>query len=133
MAQAPTIVIVDDAPDVRSVIRTRLRVSGRFDVVGEAADGVQAIKLADEQRPSVMLLDVSMPVMDGLEALPRIREVSPLTRVVLFSGFEEQGLVDRARALGAADFFEKSVPLDRLVERLLELASTPPHISAAPR
>ncbi len=126
MEQAPTIVIVDDAADVRSVIRTRLRVSGHFNVVGEAADGVQAIKLADEQRPSLMLLDVSMPVMDGLEALPRIRAVSPLTRVVLLSGFEEKGLVDRARALGAADFFEKSVPLDRIVQRLLDLASASP-------
>jgi PAS domain S-box-containing protein len=132
MATAPTIVIVDDAPDVRSVLRTRLRVSGAFDVVGEAADGMQAVAVAAEQQPTVMLLDVSMPVMDGLEALPRIREVSPLTRVVLFSGFEEQGLVDRARALGAADFFEKSVPLDLLVERLLELATAPPSVAPAP-
>jgi PAS domain S-box-containing protein len=124
MGQAPTIVIVDDAPEVRSMIRTHVRVSGHFEVVGEAGGGVQAIKLAAEQQPSVMLLDVSMPVMDGLEALPRIREVSPLTRVVMFSGFEERGLAERARALGAADFFEKSVPLDRLVARLLELAST---------
>jgi PAS domain S-box-containing protein len=132
MGQALTIVIVDDAPDVRSVIRTHLRVSGHFEVVGEAADGVQAIALANEQRPSLMLLDVSMPVMDGMEALPRIRKVSPLTRVVLFSGFEEKGLVDRALALGAADFFEKSVPLDRLVQRLLELATAPPVIATAP-
>jgi PAS domain S-box-containing protein len=132
MAQAPTIVIADDAPDVRSVLRTRLRVSGHFDVVGEAADGAQAIEVAAQQQPSVMLLDVSMPVMDGLEALPRIREVSPLTRVVVFSGFAEQGLVDRARALGAADFFEKSVPLDLLVQRLLELATAPPSAPPTP-
>jgi PAS domain S-box-containing protein len=132
MAAAPTIVIVDDAPDVRSVIRTHLRVSGELEVVGEAADGAQAIEVAAELAPALMLLDVSMPGMDGLEALPRIRDVSPLTRVVLFSGFEEQGLVDRARALGAADFFEKSAPLDVLVRRLVELASAPPSVPAPP-
>jgi hypothetical protein len=132
MAAAPTIVIVDDAPDVRSVIRTHLRVSGELEVVGEAADGAQAIEVAAELEPALMLLDVSMPGMDGLEALPRIRDVSPLTRVVLFSGFEEQGLVDRARALGAADFFEKSAPLDVLVRRLVELASAPPSVPAPP-
>jgi PAS domain S-box-containing protein len=126
MPERPTIVIVDDAADVRRVIGTRLRVSGELEVVGEASDGVEAVKLAEEHAPSLMLLDVSMPVMDGLEALPRVLEVSPSTRVVLFSGFEEQGLVDRALALGAADFFEKSVPLDLLVLRLLDLSSAAP-------
>jgi PAS domain S-box-containing protein len=108
------------------VIGTRLRVSGELEVVGEAADGLEAVEQAEKHSPTLMLLDVSMPVMDGLEALPRVLEVSPATRVVLFSGFEEQGLVDRALALGAADFFEKSVPLDLLVLRLLELASAAP-------
>src|SRR3954452_7747390 len=126
MPERPTIVIVDDAPDVRRVIGTRLRVSGELEVVGEAADGLEAVELAEKHSPELMLLDVSMPVMDGLEALPRVLEVSPSTRVVLFSGFEEQGLVDRALALGAADFFEKSVPLDLLVSRLLELTSAAP-------
>ena len=62
--------IVDDDDDVRVLIRTRLRVSGLFDVVGEGADGAEAVALAEEHRPSLMLLDVSMPGMDGLEALP---------------------------------------------------------------
>jgi len=88
-----TIVVVDDAPDVRALVKTRLRLSGSFDVVGEAGDGATAVALAVEHRPDVMLLDVSMPGMDGLEALPRILESSPATKVVLYSGFEEQGLV----------------------------------------
>ena len=121
-ATVPTIVIVDDAPDVRRLMRARLRVSGVFDVVGEGTDGHDAIELAEHHKPSLMLLDVSMPEVDGLEALPRILEVSPQTRVVLFSGFEEQGLVEKANALGAAAFLEKSIPIDSLIDRLLEIA-----------
>ena len=118
-ADAPTVVVVDDAPDVRILVRTRLRVSGRFEVVGEGGDGEQAVELAARLRPALMLLDVSMPGTDGLEALPRVLEASPETRVVMFSGFEESGLVDRAMALGAAAFVEKSTPVDLLLDRLL--------------
>jgi PAS domain S-box-containing protein len=119
-------VIVDDDEDVRLLIRTRLRMSGLFEVVGEGADGAAAVALAKEHRPSLMLLDVSMPGVDGLEALPRVRAVSPNTRVVMFSGFEEQGLVDRTRELGAVAFFEKSMSLDALIERLAAIVAADP-------
>ncbi|MFC4786931.1 PAS domain S-box protein [Nocardioides sp. MAHUQ-72] len=118
----PSIVIVDDAADVRVLMKSRLRISGMFTIVGEGADGAQAIELACRHRPDLMLLDVSMPGVDGLEALPEIRRLSPTTRVVLFSGFEEQGLAERAEELGAAAFVEKSTPVDTLVDRLLAVA-----------
>ncbi len=123
---AATIVIVDDAPEVRLLLRTRLGMSGRLRVVGEGADGAEAIALAERHQPSLMLLDVSMPGMDGLEALPRVLAASPPTRVVLYSGFEEQGLVQRAQQLGAAAFIEKSAPVDSLVERLLAVLDVHP-------
>jgi PAS domain S-box-containing protein len=116
---APTIVIVDDAAEVRLLVKTRLRLAGSVTVVGEGADGTEAVALATEHRPSLLLLDVSMPVMDGFEALPRVLEASPDTRVVLYSGFEEEGLAQRARELGAAAFLEKSASIDALVEDLL--------------
>jgi PAS domain S-box-containing protein len=119
-------VIVDDDDDVRVLIRTRLRVSGLFDVVGEGADGAEAVALAKEHRPSLMLLDVSMPGVDGLEALPRVRQVSPNTRVVMFSGFEEQGLVEKTRELGSVAFFEKSISLATLIERLAAIVAVEP-------
>jgi PAS domain S-box-containing protein len=97
--EATTVVLVDDAPEVRSLVRTHLRLSGRFTVVGEGGSGLDAVQLAEQHRPSLMLLDVSMPQMDGLEALPRVLEASPGTRVVLFSGFDERGLAARGRAL----------------------------------
>jgi PAS domain S-box-containing protein len=115
----PTLVIVDDAPDVRMLVKTRLRLSGRFDLVGEGGDGSEAVALAQQYEPDLMLLDVSMPGVDGLEALPQVLAVSPSTLVVLFSGFEEQGLVEKARQLGAAAFIEKSAPIDAVIERLL--------------
>ncbi|MDX6326149.1 MAG: hypothetical protein QOK15_2503, partial [Nocardioidaceae bacterium] len=121
----PTIVVVDDASEVRLLMKTRLRASGRFDVVGEGADGREAVALAERLAPALMLLDVSMPGMDGLEALPEVVRVSPDTRVVLFSGFDEQGLADKARDLGAAAFLEKSVPVDELVNELLSLVDRP--------
>jgi PAS domain S-box-containing protein len=115
----PTIVLVDDAAEVRLLVRTRLRVDGRITVVAEGADGAEAVSHAAEHQPSLMLLDVSMPGTDGLEALPRVLEVSPRTRVVLYSGFEEHGLAERGAQLGAAAFVEKSTPIDALVEQLL--------------
>jgi PAS domain S-box-containing protein len=122
MADPPTIVVVDDAPDVRMLLKTKLRLSGRLDVVGEGADGYDAVALAQQHRPSLMLLDVSMPGRDGLAALPLVLDASPATRVVMFSGFDETGLADLTRALGASEFIQKSVPLEELVERLVSIA-----------
>ena len=114
----PTIVIVDDSPELRALVRSRLEHSGQFEVVGEGGDGGAAVLLAHNHTPNLMLLDTSMPTMDGLEALPLVLAVSPETKVVIFTGFEERGLADRARDLGAADFIEKSVPVGELPERL---------------
>ena len=125
-----TIVLVDDDTDVRVLVRTRLRMSGQFRVVGEGADGAEAVALAEQHRPSLMLLDISMPGVDGLEALPRVLEASPTTRIVVFSGFEEQGLADKTKELGASAFIEKSTSLDTLVERLAVI--TPDDGVAAP-
>lgn len=118
MSERPTIVLVDDSPELRALVGARLRASGLFEVVGEGADGGEAMMLAHEHSPSLMLLDTSMPVLDGLECLPLVLAVSPETRVVMYTGFSGRGLADRARELGASDFVEKSVPLDVLVDRL---------------
>jgi len=121
----PTIVIVDDAAEVRALVRTRLRLSGRLDVVGEGADGVEAVAAARVYLPDLMLLDVSMPVMDGLEALPLVLEASPGTRVVMYSGFSEEGLAQRARERGAVAFLEKSTSLEELADQLVALLDDP--------
>jgi PAS domain S-box-containing protein len=114
-----SIVLVDDAPDVRFLLRTRLRMTNRFDVVGEGENGEEAIELARQHQPQLVLLDVSMPVMDGLTALRELATAAPATKVVMFTGFEEQGLAERAKELGAVDLVEKSVSIDELVARLV--------------
>jgi PAS domain S-box-containing protein len=114
-----TVVVADDAPEVRALVRASLRAGGSFLVVGEAANGDEAVALARDRRPSLLLLDASMPVVDGLQALPLVLEVSPDTKVVMYSGFEEQGLAQAALALGAAGFIPKSAPIDTLTHRLM--------------
>jgi PAS domain S-box-containing protein len=133
MSGPPTVVVVDDADEVRALIRTRLRLSGRLEVVGEGGTGGDAIALAQQHQPGLMLLDVSMPEMDGLEALPQVLAASPGTRVVMYSGFEEHGLAQRTLELGASAFLEKSTPLDTLADQLLTvLAAAAPSHQAAP-
>ncbi|MBB3041136.1 PAS domain S-box protein [Nocardioides soli] len=133
-APRPTIVVVDDAAEVRALVRSRLRSSGLLDVVAEAGDGAEAVEVVRRLQPALVLLDVSMPVMDGLEALPRVLEAAPGTTVVMYSGFQEEGLAHRAAELGAAAFFEKLTSLDTLAGDLVDVldagGSTP---AAAPR
>lgn len=137
-----TVVLADDVPELRRLLRQILHWSARFTVVAEAADGTEAIALAEEHEPDILLLDISMPVMDGMEALPRIRAVSPRTKVVVLSGFEAERLEQTALEIGAAAYIEKGVPPALLITALLDVvdgnrderpppvpAPAPPHLS----
>jgi two-component system, chemotaxis family, chemotaxis protein CheY len=94
------VVICDDSTDIRELVRIVVEQDGNR-VVGEAANGREAIAKAEERQPDVVLLDLSMPVMDGLEALPEIQRVAPAARVVI------RGLVALALDLGAESFVTK--------------------------
>jgi len=115
------IVLVDDAQEMRELVALSLRIGGTFDVVGEAGNGAEAVDLTAATQPDLVLLDLSMPVMDGLEALPLILERSPDSVVVVFSGFDELQLGREARARGASAYVEKGVPLDVLARTLVEV------------
>jgi PAS domain S-box-containing protein len=121
---APTVVLVDDSLEVRAIVRRHLESSG-FDVVAEGGDGDDAILLAYRHEPDLLLLDISMPQVDGIEALPAILALSPMTKVAIFTGFEEPALASRARELGAAEFIEKSLPLEELPSRLRRTLAEP--------
>jgi len=116
-----SVVLVDDSKEVRSIVRRCLESSGLFDVVDEGGDGDEAFDLVHRHEPSLLLLDTSMPKVDGIEVLPSILALHPETKVVMFTGFEEQGLAARARELGAVDFVEKSIRLEELPDRLLRI------------
>jgi PAS domain S-box-containing protein len=115
-----SVVLVDDSTDVRTLVRMRLESSGLFDVLGEAGDGEEAIELVVQHHPDAVLLDVSMPAMDGLETLPAILAVRPETSVVMFSGFGGTDLTAELGELGALDYIEKSIPLEQLPDRLFQ-------------
>jgi PAS domain S-box-containing protein len=115
----PTIVVVDDSAEVRALVIARLSLSGRLEVVGDGDNGMEAIGLAYHHQPSLLLLDLSMPAMDGLEALAGVLAVAPDTKVVVYSGFEERGIANAAREMGAAGFIEKSLPIEQLVDEIL--------------
>jgi DNA-binding NarL/FixJ family response regulator len=116
-----TVLIVDDHPLTRSALGTLLRGSG-FEVVGEAEDGEQAIALAGELQPELVLLDLSMPGLDGLHALPRLRDVAPTAEVVVLTASGTEDNLLAAIRGGAAGYLLKSEPPDRIVEFLRGVA-----------
>jgi DNA-binding NarL/FixJ family response regulator len=117
--------LVDDAAELRLFVKLELEESGRFSVVAEAGDGASAAELAELHQPDLVLLDIAMPVQDGLEALPRIRRASPSTRIVMLSAFEEHRFGASALELGASAYVEKGVPSEELVARLAEIMGEP--------
>jgi DNA-binding NarL/FixJ family response regulator len=118
---AERILIVDDHPLTRSALATLLRQQG-FDVVGEAADGESAIERVAELAPDLVLLDLSLPGMNGLEALPRLRDAAPGAEVVVLTASgTEDNLLGAIRG-GAAGYLLKSEPPERIVEFLRGVA-----------
>ena len=115
------VVLVDDEPDVRFVVGRHLELSGHFAVVGEGSTGKDAVSLARELRPRLMLLDVWMPELDGLEALPEVRAASPDTTVVMLSALSGDRLEETARARGASAFLVKGASMSQLPPTLLEV------------
>jgi len=116
-----TVAVCDDQDGFRRVVAIVLGLASEIEVVGEASDGRQAIALAEKHQPDVLLLDIAMPEMDGLEALPRVREVSPATRVVMLTGVTAASVRERALAAGASAFIEKGIDIDDLAERIVEI------------
>jgi DNA-binding NarL/FixJ family response regulator len=120
-----TAVVVDDTPDIRMLIRMALEMDGGVRVVGEAENGRQGIEVVASHQPDVVVLDMAMPVMDGLEALPHIKRASPDTRVLVVSGFDNATMSASAVEAGADAYLQKGVPPALLLQRVRELAALP--------
>jgi NarL family two-component system response regulator LiaR len=109
------VVIADDHAVVRQGLRTFLELQDGIEVVGEAADGVEALELVERTEPDVALLDLVMPRLGGLEAIRRIREVAPATRVLVLTSFADDDTVLPAVRAGAAGYLLKDVQPPELV------------------
>jgi DNA-binding NarL/FixJ family response regulator len=116
------VLICDDVAGIRSLLRVVLGLSPRLRVVGEASDGREAIAEAARTQPDVVLLDLVMPNMDGLEALAEIRRVAPAARVVILSGLDASAMAEQALKLGAVRYLEKGTDPDRIAATLEEVA-----------
>ena len=117
-----TVVVCDDVPELRELARTVLEETGDMKVVAEAGDGREAIELIERHQPDVVVLDLSMPEMDGLEAIPLIHQVAPATEIVVFSGFEEGRVADVALQLKASRYVRKGASLEELRDAVRDLA-----------
>jgi DNA-binding NarL/FixJ family response regulator len=112
--------LVDDVDDVRRLVRTALRFRGGFEVVAEARDGAEAVRQAALHRPDVVVLDLGLPDLAGREVLRRIREESPDSKVIIFSGVEPDDAWIRAHSDA---YVLKDAELDYLVDLLGTVAT----------
>ncbi len=113
------VLLADDTASVRTLLRGTLEASRAFEVVGEAGDGAQAVEMAAALQPDMVLLDLAMPVLGGMEAIPQIRIRAPDARVVVVSGYAPDRMGTKAVEVGATAFLEKQQRPRELVASLL--------------
>ncbi|PHA01948.1 two-component system response regulator [Bacillus pseudomycoides] len=120
---AHKILVVDDAMFMRTMIKNLLKSSDDFEVIGEAENGIEAIQKYKELQPDIVTLDITMPEMDGLEALKEIIKIDASAKVVICSAMGQQGMVLDAIKNGAKDFIVKPFQADRVIEALTKVAT----------
>jgi DNA-binding NarL/FixJ family response regulator len=123
MAEPVKVVIADDNELFCTALQAILEPERDIDVIGRAADGAEALRLAQELDPEVILMDLSMPVVDGFEATERLTNERPDIKVIVLTGSSDEGDVTRARAAGAAAYVTKDRIAAELVDTVLEAAS----------
>ena len=125
MAATVRVLIADDTGDFRMLLRMALQRDPLFEVVGEAGDGSVAVQMAAEVRPDLVLLDLAMPVMDGLQALPLIKQRAPEAKVVVLSAFEAESIYAETKSLGADAYLEKGIQVPALLAELRAVLEQP--------
>jgi DNA-binding NarL/FixJ family response regulator len=117
------VLIADDHRLFGQALEAILATDDRLEVVGHAGDGSEAVQLALAVKPEVILMDISMPIMDGFQATKQIRKQRPHARVLMLTGSNSRIDVDRARKAGAAGYVTKDRIAAELIDAILEVAS----------
>jgi two-component system, NarL family, nitrate/nitrite response regulator NarL len=128
------ILVVDDFAQCRSMLRSQLEANSGFQVIAEAINGCEAIEKAAQLHPDVVLLDIGMPLVNGLEAAPRIRRVSPGSKIIFVTQQQDDDIRTAALATGAEGYLLKSDSACELLSTLhAALGSTlPPQTAESP-
>jgi DNA-binding NarL/FixJ family response regulator len=121
VAPSIRVVLCDDVTAFRALVRYSLEDVEGIEVVGEAADGCEGVRQVADLQPDVILLDLSMPELDGLEAIPAMRESSPHTRIVALSGFTADRMAEPVMACGAKAYLEKGVEIEEIVATIRDV------------
>ena len=111
------ILITDDAAFMRHMVKSILIKEG-FEIAGEATNGVEAVSLYESTKPDVALLDITMPQMDGIEAVKKIKEVDPNAKIIMVSALGHQAKIIEALEAGALDFIVKPFEPARIIEAI---------------
>jgi DNA-binding NarL/FixJ family response regulator len=112
------ILLVDDDPNIRRGVRMHLALEADLSVVGEASDGWEALRLARELQPDVVVMDIRLPSLDGLSAAERLRESQPACKVVILTLYDEPSNRERAEQIGVAAFIPKQKTDGELVNAI---------------
>jgi len=113
--------MVEDDPPLRELNRLLLERTRRFQVVGEAENGLQALELAKSTKPDVILLDLVMPLMGGVDSLPLLRKQCPKSRIIVISMLQRERMESEILRLGADAFLDKGLDSDQFVKEILKL------------
>ena len=119
------LILVDDDAPIRMALKMLLESDADLEVVGEAANGVEALAMVDQLKPDIVLMDIRMPEMDGIEATRRISELFPGDegpRVLVLTTFEQDEYVCQALQAGASGFLLKRMPADELIASIKDAA-----------
>ncbi len=122
MGDTVRVVLCDDVRELRELTRIGLEEDPGLEVVGEAGDAAAGIEEVSRLRPDIVLLDLSMPGMDGLEAIPLMRERHPGLGIIVFSGFAQSRVAEVAENLGADRYVQKGVSFDVLRQAAIAVA-----------
>ncbi len=122
MDKPVSVLIVDDHEVVRQGVRAYLGAQAEFEVLGEADSGAAAVALAEEHVPDVVLMDLIMPGMDGVEATRRVKNVSPRTQIVVLTSYHEDEHIFPALQAGAISYVLKDLGMEELADAILKAA-----------